>query len=321
MLTPSFDTEQNDDFVIITIRCPYIKISDVEFFIAGTEFKFHCNPYFLRLNLPGEVVEDDRANASYDVNTGNIIVHLPKKNSKEHFEGLGLLTKLLSGKTANCSDTAKHRSSDLTKPNYKPIVEVLDSSESTDGACACVNDEEEDFDWSIEQKLPEDQAGDKLSLNNTVHYGFANQYCGVLSKLQEEMPNILDVPSDQLEPHERRIARITHEESSFNSDHYIADYMEDEQIQMVLKYQPEWISQLKQWNEQSKNVPKSIEPDDTIVSFTSEEKYQMKNLPNREFMLDKATLHSIYLGLVDVVYAFAYNHRINEGESNVHKEV
>lgn len=35
------------------------------------------------------------------------------------------------------------------------------------------------------------------------------------------MPNILDVPSDQLEPHERRIARITHEESSFNSDHYM----------------------------------------------------------------------------------------------------
>ena len=29
-----------------------------------------------------------------------------------------------------------------------------------------------------------------------------------------------------------------------------ADYMEDEQIQVVLKYQPEWISQLKQWNEQ-----------------------------------------------------------------------
>ena len=59
-----------------------------------------------------------------------------------------------------------------------------DSSESTNGACACVNSEEEDFDWSIEQKLPEDQAGTKLSLNNTVHYGFANQYCDVLSKLQ-----------------------------------------------------------------------------------------------------------------------------------------
>ena len=29
-----------------------------------------------------------------------------------------------------------------------------------------------------------------------------------------------------------------------------ADYMEDEQVQVVLKFQPEWINQLKQWNEQ-----------------------------------------------------------------------
>ena len=35
------------------------------------------------------------------------------------------------------------------------------------------------------------------------------------------MPSIVDVPSDQLESHERRIARITHEESSFNADHYM----------------------------------------------------------------------------------------------------
>jgi len=35
------------------------------------------------------------------------------------------------------------------------------------------------------------------------------------------MPSIVDVPSDQLEPHERRIARIAHEESSFNADHYM----------------------------------------------------------------------------------------------------
>ena len=31
---------------------------------------------------------------------------------------------------------------------------------------------------------------------------------------------------------------------------YRADYMEDEQIQVVLKYQSEWTTQLKQWNEQ-----------------------------------------------------------------------
>ena len=61
---------------------------------------------------------------------GNIVVHLPKKNAKQHFDGLGLLTKLLSGKAADNIDITKS-SNDLTKPNYKPLVEVL-------GVCVCV---------------------------------------------------------------------------------------------------------------------------------------------------------------------------------------
>ena len=66
------------------------------------------------------------------------------------------------------------------------MVDCLsDPSKSTDGVYACIdNDEEEDFDWSVEQKLPDEEATDKVSLNNMVHYGFANQYCGILAKLQ-----------------------------------------------------------------------------------------------------------------------------------------
>ena len=64
-------------------------------------------------------------------------------------------------------------------------IHHLDSNESTEGACASVNGEEEEFGWTIEQKLPEeDKSTDKTSLNHTIHYGFANQYCGVLAKLQ-----------------------------------------------------------------------------------------------------------------------------------------
>lgn len=37
-------------------------------------------------------------------------------------------------------------------------------------------------------------------------------------------------------------------------------------------------------------------------------------------MLDKATKHSLYLGLVDIVFAYAYNLRTTEGESNVSDE-
>lgn len=38
-----------------------------------------------------------------------------------------------------------------------------------------------------------------------------------------------------------------------------ADYMEDEQIQLVLKYQPEWTTQLKEWKDQVCNVLNQID--------------------------------------------------------------
>jgi len=141
------------------------------------------------------------------LNLGNIVVHLPKKNNGEFFEGLGLLTKLLSSKGANSTgiasaDTKSTNSADLSKPNYKPLVEVLDGiikllccvalsvvllpDDDSQGACACVDngDEDDDFDWSIEQALPKEETSVSSLLNNKVLYGFANQYSGVLSKLQ-----------------------------------------------------------------------------------------------------------------------------------------
>lgn len=64
-------------------------------------------------------------------------------------------------------------------------IHHLGSNENTKGACASINDKEEEFNWTIEQKLSEeDQTTDKTSLNNTVYYGFANQYSCVLAKLQ-----------------------------------------------------------------------------------------------------------------------------------------
>jgi len=66
------------------------------------------------------------------------------------------------------------------------VVVCLPASSGGDlkGACACIDDEDDDFDWSVEQTLPKE---DTSLLNNKVHYGFANQYSGILSKLQVVM--------------------------------------------------------------------------------------------------------------------------------------
>lgn len=65
-----FWLSQTDDFLIVTIRAPYSKLSEAEITFDGREFYFSAKPYYLRLYLPCEVVEDDRESAEYDADSG-----------------------------------------------------------------------------------------------------------------------------------------------------------------------------------------------------------------------------------------------------------
>ncbi len=56
----------------------------------------HANPYFLRLNFPKSVVEDDDSSAQYDPSSGYLTVTLTKENKGDVFNDLDLLAKLLA---------------------------------------------------------------------------------------------------------------------------------------------------------------------------------------------------------------------------------
>ncbi len=43
----------------------------------------------------------------------------------------------------------------------------------------------------------------------------------------------------------------------------------------------------------------------------------MASLTSSADLLDKASCRCLYLGLIDIIFAFAYNHRTTEGEANV----
>lgn len=49
MITPVFSIEQDDDFIIVTIRAPYAKISETEIEYVEKSFFFSSPPYYLRL--------------------------------------------------------------------------------------------------------------------------------------------------------------------------------------------------------------------------------------------------------------------------------
>lgn len=53
------------------------------------------------------------------------------------------------------------------------------------------------------------------------------------------------------------------------------------------------------------------------VSFTDDEKEQLRKFTNRSYLLDKTSRHHVWLSLVDVLLAYCYEVRSTEGEHTV----
>jgi protein SHQ1 len=99
MITPLFEVSQDDKYVVLEIRVPYMKASTFDYYIIGAEFKFFAKPYFLRLTFPHPLDEEGgHERLAYDISNGILTVHLPKATPGQFFENLGMITQLLAKK-------------------------------------------------------------------------------------------------------------------------------------------------------------------------------------------------------------------------------
>ncbi|XP_063021098.1 protein SHQ1 homolog [Melospiza melodia melodia] len=293
MITPAFELTQDPDFLTVKIRVPYARASEFDIYFEGEDFKFYAKPYFLRLTLPGRIVEDGREKASYNTDEGTFTIQLPKEVPGQYFEGLDMLTSLLAPK--------KSRSA-------KPLVEEMDAAASAE---LCEENEEE-FDWEMEQ-IPYEESPPPLQHP----YGFGNLRSGVFQRLQDELSDVIDIKDpDQTPAEERRRRRLAAEAAKFEPDHYLADFFEDEAIKHLLKYKPWWIdahrkmTALQGGSHQEHDSP-------AFVVFSEAEREQMRKFTNKSFLLDKRSRRHVYLGLIDILLAYCYETRVNEGDKNV----
>ncbi|NXW54760.1 SHQ1 protein, partial [Eurystomus gularis] len=310
MITPAFELTQDPDFLTVIIKVPYARASEFDVYFEGEDFKFYAKPYFLRqvveefkkqllfikqkLTLPGRVVEDGRERASYNTDKGTFTIHLPKEIPGQYFEGLDMLTSLLAPK--------KSRSA-------KPLVEEIAASAELS------EEEDEEFDWEIEQTPYKESA--EGTLPPQCRYGFGNLRSGVFQRLQDELSDVIDIRDpDQTPVDERRRKRLAAEAAKFDPDHYLADFFEDEAIQHVLKYKPWWVDAHKKMialqgeSHQDHDTP-------AFVVFSEEEREQMRKFTNKSYLLDKRSRHQVYLGLIDILLAYCYEICVNEGDKNV----
>jgi protein SHQ1 len=96
-ITPRFSLTQDDEYIYARISVPHVRVSSAEIEIEGQNFTFFCAPYLLKLTLPGDLLDDERANATYDADKdgGTLLVRAPKAVIGQVFEELDLVTRLL----------------------------------------------------------------------------------------------------------------------------------------------------------------------------------------------------------------------------------
>lgn len=94
--------------------------------------------------------------------------------------------------------------------------------------------------------------------------------------------------------------REKRELEDFKEEHYMADFMEDECIKPYITYVAEW---------------DTLQKDDIV--FNKTEIDLLKELPNKEYLLQAEDIQKLCLSLVDILYASCYNHRTTMGENTV----
>ncbi|CAB3387749.1 Hypothetical predicted protein [Cloeon dipterum] len=208
MITPRYQVEQTEESLVFRIHAPYTDVNESDIHVDGNSVCFTASPFYLRLHLSGPVIEDDKSEAHFDVDSGDYVVTLSKCNKGQHFENLKMTNILLqppSGKAI-------------------PKIEVLGETN--------VSQDLKDFDWYIDQDIEEESLDDSLLLP---HYGFAHQKCGVLRHMEADLPELMDLQSpDDTPSSEREKLQETWENKHFCPEHYLADWAEEEELILPL---------------------------------------------------------------------------------------
>lgn len=244
MLTPNFELDQTDDYLIIKIKARFANVNETEIDVNGTQITFYSSPYYLRLHLPGEVEETDSSSGSYDWDSYVFTFQLNKVNPGEHFPDLNLINKFLTPRTTNHT--------------INPSIEILNESSS------CDNDgDESDVDCDFLQELP-------VLEDNTISmkYGFANQTQNAFKSFSGEFFEIIEIQNpDGLNFEERKSLQETKELADFCDDHYLADLMmEPDELQNILSYKPFWLNSTFALNDSHQNTLKSFGNKEYLLS-------------------------------------------------------
>ena len=322
-LTPVFHLTQDDTTVRVVIRVPHVRVTDAEVILDDRDFSFWCKPYLLKLRLPGALQADEECSAQYfpDDANGTIVATLLKETRGEIFEGLDLTTALMRPSELPADVAAAARSGSIA-----PTIEVLSSEtfddEPADGATEGAQEPEGAGSSSPTGPRPpapsasatsaaaaaEDEealASELCSLSLVApRYGFNRLYAGVFRDLRDEIGDVLDIADPERTPErERRQLRMQAEDADFDPYRYYGDEhhgAEDPIFMEAMAFQPHWQTDPAAPHE-----------------WRAQEEEQMRNLKNREYLIDGRETAENLCCVANILIAYAYDQRTTGGEGTV----
>ncbi|CAF1095936.1 unnamed protein product [Adineta steineri] len=293
MLIPRFSLTQTSTQLLITIRCPYVKFSS-----SSNE---ENNGIEIDLPSPNEFYFACKPYYLHLYLPGRVI-DKDASNYKYDIDTSSFCftyekeTKNEQFENLDMLTTLLNKKAKVSSNKIEEIDNDLTNEEEED------DEEEEDEDeplWNQMRQLEIDDQP-KENLISSYSYGFNHQYKDLFTTFDSEYCLIFDNQSpDTLPTSSIRSCRLEQEQTDFNSEHYLADKYElnDETIfdyKLILE---------DQLDEQDRD--------------------DLKNLKYKQLFIDDQI--SIYLGLIDLLYAFVYDQRITQGEPccesswNIHK--
>ncbi|KAJ2808358.1 hypothetical protein H4R20_000907 [Coemansia guatemalensis] len=347
MITPRFEVRQDEANVYVTIHAPHVRAQSIEFDVDVDQLKFFASPYYLRLTFPGKVTESEESSAKYDATSGEILVTLSKQTPGEEFANLDLLTSLLA--TRREKDIAGYSEGTALR---QPIIEEIGNTNSSSNIGAGFDNDvdidaalqqaytDEDFDWELPQNPI--SAETEALLVGTAKYGFDGQYSGYLIHVHTTANEINEVADpENMTSEARHRGRISCEDEKFDREYYIDNYINDDDIQPLIQHISRFASALhchkRDHSDETTGVSAAAAADiltqqlqktqivedqhiasedvDSCVKFTDAEKKQMMSLPRKTHLVSNKM--AVYLGLVDILFAYLLELRINVGEFNV----
>ncbi|KAL5967615.1 hypothetical protein TSMEX_004664 [Taenia solium] len=298
MLTPLFSLTQTSDKLILKLHIPLADLSSSEFLVEDSIVYFGAPPYYLRLELPGSVVEDDD-HLEFRLESGDMFITMVKLTPGEHFEDLDMLSRFIINPAS-------------MKTSPKAGIQVLDST-------TVPPEGKVDYDWFVE--LPEDVNDDNSAANDHINveiimypYGFAASKSGLfVDKPETCLP--IDLPNpDFCSPLKRHKLQLQSARDHFQAEHYIADYYETEVSANALCQSTPWVEDKTGGPEFS---------DDYRYRLTVLSTHSLPLLPPPPSDIDPSekvrvqdTRTFVYLGLADLLLAYTYDYRVREGDEN-----